>query len=147
MTQQTRMRISKNAAKLIHDYRDEHEHNTNTDAIYGMVADLDVGVCNERHMQRDIDNLNAELSGANRKVEDTRANLRLATSANVDLQHENLRKREQVADQADRHEKRLAAQAEHYKEKLKTRNEWLFIFAVSNVVGWGLAITALAGVM
>lgn len=147
MTSQTRMRMSKEAARLIHEYRDNNEHGNNTDAVFGMVADLDVGECIEIHLQKEISALNAELSDANKKVEDTRNNLRLVTSFNVDLQRENLRKREQLADQTVLYVKRSSKQSERYEEKLKTRNEWLLLFVISNVVGWGLAITALAGVM
>lgn len=35
----TRMRMTKEAASLIHDWRDEHEHETNAEAIHDLFAD------------------------------------------------------------------------------------------------------------
>lgn len=65
----TRMRMTKEAAKLIHDYRDKHDIKSNADAIHDLVSDLDVANCNQVYMSKQLSELqckNERLQRANK---------------------------------------------------------------------------------
>lgn len=56
----TRMRMTKEAARLIHEYRDGHGHKSNSDAVHGLISDLDAANCNEVFMSKQIAELEVE---------------------------------------------------------------------------------------
>jgi len=93
----TRMRMSKEAARLIHDYRDEHDHKTNTDAIFGIISDNDVSVSNEiclsrqlREKQDKINELEAHITIVEHKLkEEMVKNTRVSLMTDVFREGEN----------------------------------------------------------
>lgn len=148
MTNTTRMRMTKTAAALIHDWRDEHGHETNAEAIHDLFADYWATESKVYHLEgfksrydemRFRHQANARALVDSQKMlhekdaELTEVKSKLIASINSDLVAFNMEVKRQ---------ERINTKI---KRQLKNRSEWLALFVVSNVVGWGLAITLLAG--
>lgn len=123
----TRMRMTKEAAELIHEYRDGHGHKTNSDAVYGLISDLDVANCDEVFMSKQI----AELEAENERLKRAKACLQ----SNLAMKLERI-------DQKDAHINRISAELsrerhlcdelQKYIKRLKKENDSLAARANEN---------------
>jgi len=118
----TRMRMTKDAARVIHEYRDGQEHKSNSDAIYGLFSDLDVANCDEVFMSKQI----AELEVENERLKHAKACLQ-----------SNLATKLERLDQKDAHIKRINAELsrsshlcdelQKYVRRLRKENDSLVV--------------------
>lgn len=91
----TRMRMTKEAARIIHEYRDGRGHKSNSDAVHGLISDLDAANCNKVFMSKQI----AELEAESERLKHSKACLQ----SNLAMKLEKL-------DQKDAHIKRINAE-------------------------------------
>lgn len=143
----TRMRMTKEAARLIHEYRDGHGHKTNSDAVYGLISDLDVANCNEVFMSKQI----AELEAENERLKRAKACLQ----SNLVMKAERI-------DQKDAHIKRINAELlrgrhlcdelQKYINRLKKENDSLAAensekSSIASILSWRAAFWRAAAVL
>jgi len=163
----TRMRMTKDAAMLVHEYRDGHGHKSNTDAIYGLFSDLDAANCNEVFTPKQI----AELEAERNKLDVENRCL----SINIAMQAESLEKGEtalkaakESLDRKDAHIKRINAdlsrgrhlcdELQSYVKRLRKENDSLVVennqkpsssqylfWRAAAVLGWGVLLGHIIG--
>lgn len=147
MTNTTRMRMTKTAAALIHDWRDEHGHETNAEAIHDLFDDYWATESKVYHLEgfkSRYDEMRFRYQANARALADSQKMLhekdmelmRIKVQLNASL-HSEMATNMEAGRQRSINTK--------LKQVCRKANGMYLLCGVAAIVGWGLAITLLAG--